>query len=290
MLDNFIGEEMNKQELIDSIRRYLGEPMVRVELDDSQIIDSIDFARKKWEKWAGGAATQETFITLALSGGQNVYDLPTGVIDVISYSIDTGLGKVNQLFTVENYLYNQGYYQGLIQSTGGGGFTMISYHIAKDFLETVSRYIVDAYNYTYHKYTNQLEIMPSPPVGNTFYIPSHYDNNGTFVSEQTIDSPGWILLQTMMIEGATLTGYDHEKFEQGVFSEPWIFDYSLALSMKKLGFIRRKFGNFTAMGNQGISLDGDSLVSDAENMLEKLEETLRKEESAIGYGITTGMM
>lgn len=281
---------MKKQELIESIRRYLGEPMVKVELDDSQISDSIDYARRKWEKWAAGAATQETYFTMALSGGQAIYDLPDGVTEILDYSIDVGFGKVNQLFTVENYLYNQGYYQGLIQSSGSGGFTMISYHIARDFLETISRYIVDAYNYKYHRYMNQLEIQPAPETGNYFYIPEHEITGGIIVPEQTIDSPGFILLRSMMIEGATLSGYDHNSFVQNVYSEPWIFDYATAVSMKKLGMIRRKFANFAAMGNQGISLDGDQLISDADNWIQTLEETLRKEESNYGYGITTAVM
>jgi len=279
---------MTKFMIIEKIKRRLGYPMVKVELDTRQIEDAIDEARQKWIKWAAGEATQEVFFTILLSGGQHIYDMPIGVIDVINYSANEGLGKINTLFTLDNYLYMHGYYDGLFASTYDG-FNMINYHVARDFLETVKRYQVDAYNFKYHKYGNKLEIQPIPECGNVLTIPERVDCNGIVYPGVTVDSPGFILIDSFMIAGSTLPGYDETDNKDDLYVEDWILDYATALSMRTLGFIRRKFENSAGMmGNAGVQLDGSSLVTDANEWLDKLKETLKSEEPSIGYGISIG--
>ena len=68
----------------------------------------------------------------------------------------------------------------------------------------------------------------------------------------------------------------------------WIFDYALAECKILLGNIRSKFANFNSIGNIGIGLDGDSLLSQGQAEKERLEETLRLEEGHEGYGIFLG--
>jgi len=158
---------MTKSDLAEKIKRRLGAPMIKVEIDSSQLFDAIDYARSKFIKWAVGQATQETFITVMLSAGQYVYDLPIGVTEVVSYEDREGTyGDINTLFTIDNFLYNQGAFDMLLNTTGDN-YSMISYHIARDFLETVQRYTPSTYNYKYHRYTNQLEIHPAPPSGSS---------------------------------------------------------------------------------------------------------------------------
>ena len=65
-----------KAELAEQIKRRLGAPVVKVELDDVQIYDAIDYAKQKWVKWAVGNAFVETYFTVLLLAGQNFYDLP----------------------------------------------------------------------------------------------------------------------------------------------------------------------------------------------------------------------
>lgn len=262
-----------KQELIEKVKRRLGWPMIKVELDDSQILDHVDYARSKYIKWAAGNATHECFFTVMLSAGQYMYDMPSGVTEVINYTVDN-TGDVNKLFTLENYLYNLGTFDVFLD----GGNTLISYHIGIDFLKTLKRYTVDAYSYKYHPYTNQLEIQPPPPSGNSLTV------DGI-----TYDSPGWILVQAMMIEGSTVSSdWELESFSLNLFDSTWMLDYVTALSKISLGMIRNKFANFTALGNQGISLDGDSMISEGKEEKERLEEELREEESYYGYGLLIG--
>ena len=118
---------ITKQHLAQKIKRRLGHPMIKVELDNAGLNDAIDYARHKFIKWAVGQATQEVFFTLALSAGQTVYDLPVGVTEVVAYD-DSGsnYGGINTLFTIDNFLFNQGMYQSLF-STAGAGYTLVSY-------------------------------------------------------------------------------------------------------------------------------------------------------------------
>ena len=52
--------------------------------------------------------------------------------------------------------------------------------------------------------------------------------------------------------------------------------------------IRRKFSNFQSIGNTGISLDGDSLISEGKQEQDDLYEKLKSEEDHIGWDIIIG--
>lgn len=291
----------SKRDLAEKIKRRLGYPVVKVELDPQQISDAIDYARDKWIKWAVGQATAETFFTVVLSAGKVFYDLPLGVTEIIDY-YDNGIGDyggINTLFTLENFLYTRdtGIYSFIW--TQGYDYSFVSYHLALDFLKTLQRYTPTIYNYKYHPYTNQLEVQPAPPSGNALLIRNEQGN------EITIDSPGFILLRTFMIEGSHYSGMEtinrkaspwrrkqdsrHSgNMNENFFVSDWIFDYALAECKIILGRIRSKFAGFTSIGNVGIDLDGDTLISEGKEEKTELDVKLRDEEVYEGYPIFWG--
>lgn len=287
-----------KSDLSERIKRRLGHPVVKVELDPQQIFDAIDYARDKWIKWAVGQATAETYFTVPLSAGKVFYDLPIGVVDVIEYEDQGATWGINTLFTVDNFLFSRGVYDPLIW-TGGYSYSLVSYHIARDFLRTVDRYTPSIYNYKYHPYTNQLEVQPAPPSGNALIVTNDQGN------QITIDSPGFILLRTFMIEGSHYSGMEQNNrkadpwkrnedsrhsgnMNENFYTSDWIFDYALAECKIILGRIRSKFAGFTSIGNTGIELDGGDLISEGKEEKTALEETLRLEENYEGYPIFWG--
>ena len=255
-----------KSDLIEKIKRRFGYPTVKVELEAETISDHIDYARTRYIKWAAGNATQEVFFTLMLSAGQTLYDCPANTVEIVNYETRTA-GTIHTLFTMENYLYNAGMYDQILMRGAGYGYTLVSYHIAMDFLDTVKRYVVDAYNYKYHPYTNQIEIQPPPPSGGALSL-----------NDVVYDSPGFILVRSYVIEGT----------DEDIYTEPWVLDYATALCKVTLGRIRSKFSNFTSIGNTGIALDGDSLLSEGQTEIEKLDEQLRTEECEEGGWILIG--
>lgn len=265
-----------KNKLKEKIKRSLGYPLVKVELTDEQITDNIYRARNKFIKFAAGHATQEVFFTIPLSSGVTEYDMPTGCVEIISYDIESTTSGINTLFTIEHYLYETGLFD--LLRVNGYGYNLISYHIALDFLEMLERYTCDAYNFKYHKYQNILEIQPPPTSGSYTTL----DN----VVEGAL---GYILLRGYFIRGSTLNNWNNlASDDNDLYDCEWIEEYASALCKITLGMIRRKFGNFSAMGNQGVSLDGDTLVSEGMEEKRELLEKLKLEEVYDGYGIIMG--
>lgn len=276
---------ITKKQLAENIKRRLGYPMVKIELHPRQIEDAIDYARDKFIKWATGQATSETFLTMLLSAGQNFYDLPVGVTEVLSYDDKGSSWGINTLFTIDNYLYTRGVFDPVIWGSGGD-YNLVSYHIARDFLNTLKMYTPSVYNWKYHRFTNQIEIHPPPPSGNSVSVT---DQNGVYV---TADSPGYVLLRTYMMEGAqyanTDTGWVPLDSFEDFYTSDWIFDYALAECKIMLGRIRTKFAQFASIGNTGIALDGDALLSEGIEEKRELKETLMLEEVWDGLGISMG--
>lgn len=273
---------MTKKDLADKIIRKFGHPVVKVELDQKQIYDAIDYARAKWLKWSVGQATQEVFFTMALSAGTTLYDLPGGVTEVIDYENQGGSGDINTLFTIDNYLFQQGYYDSLTGRSQYTGYNLISYHIARDFLDTIRKYSPSKYNWKYHRYQNELEIQPPPPSGNSL---SYTTDEATF----TIDSPGFVLLRTYMIEGSTnISGWTENVSDQFFYENDWIFDFAFAECKERIGYIRRKFENFASIGNTGIQMDGSDMINESKEEKETLLERLKDEEVWEGWGIEIG--
>ena len=272
-----------KNNLKDRIKRFLGYPIIKIELDDAQIFDNIEFARNQFIRWAVGQATQETFFTIMLEANQHLYDMPGGVVEVVGYDTYVNeLGGINTLFTIENYLYNQGMFA-ILDSGGGGDYNLISYHIALDFLQSLQRYSPDTYSFKYHKTTNQLEIQPPPPSGSSLWA-----LNEEGVSTE-YDSPGWILVRSFMISSASLEGSNWiANDNEDVYDSLWVQKYATALCKQTLGFIRRKFASSSLLGNQGTALDGDTLVSEGTAEKDMLEESVRHKEAYVGYGIEIG--
>lgn len=264
-------QHIKKSDLIEIVKRRLGYPVVKVELDESQILDHINYTREYYIKWAVGQATQERWYTKLLSAGVSTYDLDEispNIVEVVSYRADatygTTAGGIHTLFSIENYMYNAGMFDAMLMRSSGDGYSLVSYHIAKDFLETLNRYIVDPYNYIYHHWDNTLEIYPSPPASG---------------SEHYTGQQSWILLRT----------YEIDCIDADMYNNPWFKDYVTALCKVSLGRIRSKFANYQAVGsNVGLALDGDSLISEGTTEIEKLDERLRNEEPWEGMYIICG--
>lgn len=194
---------MKRSEFINKVKRRLGWPMVKVELCDDQIVDHLWYAREKFIKWAVGNATDIIYFTMLLEGGKRFYDLPQGVIDILEYDEDSlsAGGGVNTLFTIENYFFSQGYYDGLLQTTA----TLVGYHQVLEFIEALERYMPDRYAWRYHKKTNQLELTPTPAYNrDEAIVVQRVDPETNTMKSYVYDSPGYVLIRANVIEGTTL--------------------------------------------------------------------------------------
>ncbi|KFZ25607.1 MAG: hypothetical protein KQ78_02199 [Candidatus Izimaplasma bacterium HR2] len=195
---------ISRSQLIQKVRNRLGEPMVKVEVCDNQVSEHIDYARQKWLKWACSNSTQEIYFTVLLQAGKTLYDLPAGIVEVVEYNEDPlKSGGINTLFTVDNFMFSQGMYGGMFT----GGYDLVSYHIVKDFMATLSKYNVTPYNWKYHRSTNQLEINPAPPQNEGYIYTMGTDPDTGLSQEYVYDSPGFVMLKAFMIQGSSLPYY-----------------------------------------------------------------------------------
>jgi len=242
--------------------------MIRVELHNSQIEDCMAMARDEYMRWAVGGATDEVTFTIALSAGVSEYELPSGVTEVVkARDFDTSAHGINTLFSAENYLYNQGVLSFLDNI---GNYSMIDYHMALEFIDLLDRYFPSYYTTRYNKASNTLSVRPTPDY----------------------DSPvGYLIIDSFMMAGTdqNTTGPIPEEVYNAMWDVSWVQKYTLACSKEILGLIRRKFANFSSIGNEGISLDGSDLISEGKEEKEKLEEEIKLDSySEEGYPIVIG--
>ena len=268
---------MTRADFKDLIRRKFGYPIVNVEIDDEHIDDAIRLALQKYERFAIGNATQETWLTFMLSGGQTLYDMPAGTTEVESVDDGGASGGINTLFTIDNFMYNQGAMNFFAMSSGG--YSMVTYHITMGFLETLKRYAPSKYRYKYHKATNRLEVNPAPARGGFL----------TMTDGTSADSPGFALVKAHMLEGATEPNWTYEVFVEEMLERDWVCDYVAALCKIVLGTVRRKLENASSMvGNMNASFDGSAFMQEGLAEKEKLEATLQDTEIYVGWGLTFG--
>jgi len=316
-----------KQQLINKLIRGLGGSMVKVELCVEDFYDAINMSRDMYIEWAVGNATQEVYFLLMLEAGRYIYDLPVGITEIISYHDHFGGGMTGYdgaacgydplWYTGQEHGNTSYFSQGdpFMGSFGmtGTPYTFVDYYTSMSYINMIHNLRPNKYLWKYHKSTNQLEISPTPACGNTLTKTSPSGNiyntpsgaypcpSGGYKTE-VYDSPGFVLLRGYMIEGASLPTYIPSPSATGcsvyddipnttsewLFSQPWIYKYSLAILKQRLGLIRRKFASSSVMGGSSISLDGDALYSDGTTEMQTLEEELSLKYCHEGYGIYLG--
>lgn len=201
-------------------------------------------------------------------------------------------------------------WMGLGYSTPGGAgglYTVIDSYLAYGHMELLEKMRPDKYQWRYHKFVNKLEIIPTPECGNQLQVgvPASGSCPGQFTDYDYVDSPGYVLIRGQMMAGSTLPTYTpsvsgtldpdsismypsaDEHYLEHIYSHPWIINYATAVAKQTLGLIRRKFSSNSSLGGATISLDGDSLVSEARDDMQRLEEELDLKYST-GYDIIIG--
>jgi len=235
-----------REQLRQRIIRALGGSMVKVELCIEDLDDCINMARDYFITWAVGDATNETYFLLLLEGGKYLYDMPTGVVEVVEYhdhfggmgaGIDGGGGCYNPLwytgpeqgstsfFSIQDpAMYGMGHGTGGVYGTtndgsmAGSPYSYVDVFVARTTMQLIHNLRPNKYQWIYHRITNQLELIPTPTCGNNFSVQSPsgavYDipsaafpcPSGNYETE-TYDSPGYILVRSYIMEGCTLPTY-----------------------------------------------------------------------------------
>lgn len=230
-----------KQEIFDYVFAMLGGNMVDVELDPIHYNTALTKALTKYRQRSSNSV-EESYLFLTLIEDQNEYILPKEVIEVRqlfrrSIGSRTGGGDGGSLFEPFNLAYTNSY---LLSGSKMGG--LATYDFFAQHQELVGRMFGSFMEFKWNSATKKLTILQRPRAEENILIMAY--NHRPDIQ---------ILSDYLAIQ--------------------WIKDYTLATCKYMLGEARSKFS--TIAGPQGgTTLNGDTLKSEAQAEIEKLDKEL----------------
>lgn len=168
------------------------------------------------------------------------------VIDVFAFEEGSSSG-VNTLFTLEQTLAQQTYFS---YAMGKYGFDLISWYTLKNWLDTRRKLLSQDYYYRFDDRTQTLRLTPEPNLNNR-------------------------RTQFYGIVGAYVERPVHQ-----LVSEPWVYQYALALTKINIARIRGKYSGTNLFG--GGAPNYSELLSEGNAEKDKLETKLY--EGVPGFG------
>ena len=230
-----------KTEVFDYVRFTLGDGLVDVELDPAHYETALKQALLKYRQRSSNSV-EESFAFLPLLVDTDTYTLPSEVISVkqvyrrsIGSTTSTGATQFEPFEAGFLNLY-------LLQSGRVGGY--LNYELFAQYQELSMRMFGGFINFKFNKVNKELHIFRRPR-----------------------NSDETVMLHTYNYKPDVTLLSDYMAF-------PWIKDYTLATCKMILGQAYEKFG--TIAGPQGgTTLNGSALKSEAQTMLDKLEEDLK---------------
>lgn len=245
-----------KQEVFDYVHTMLGGGMVDVELDPIHYETGLTKALTRFRQRSDNSI-EESYIFLETVEDKNEYILPKEVVEVRQIFRRTigsrsGGGDGGTTFEPFNLAYTNTY---LLSSSNMGG--LATYDFFSQYQELVGRMFGSFIEFKWNTVTKRLVILQRPRTEETLML---------YVYNYRPDSQ---LLEDYM-------------------AKQWIKDYTLAACKYMLGEARSKFA--TIAGPQGGSqLNGDTLKSEAQAEMEKLEtEVSTAVAGGNGYGFLIG--
>lgn len=246
-----------KQEIFDYVYNMLGGGMVDVELDPAHYETALTKALTRYRQ-RSDYSVEESYMFMPLVKDQNEYFLPKEVIEVRqifrrSIGSRTGNGGGGTLFEPFNLAYTNTY---LLSSSNMGG--LATYDMFSQYQELIGRMFGSFIEFKWNTTSKKLTILQRPRA-----------------DEEEV----MLFCYNYRPDSELMSDY---------LTVQWIKDYTLAACKYMLGEARSKFA--TIAGPQGGStLNGDTLKSEAQAEMEKLEQEVSQAVAGgTGYGFLIG--
>jgi hypothetical protein len=246
-----------KQEIFNYVEAFLGGGMVDVELDPIHYETALKKSLSKYRQRSENAV-EESYVTLPINQDVNEYTLPQEVIEVRKIyrrSVGSRLGGSadgGSLFEPFNLAYTNTY---LLAGSGIGG--LATYDFFAQQQELVGRMFGSFIEFKWNTSNKKLTILQRPRADEE------------------------ILLWCYNFRPDFELYKDYKAYQ-------WIKDYTLANCKYMLGEARSKFSTIAGPGG-GTTLNGDTLKSEAQQEMEKLEKELDMASAGgVGYGFLIG--
>lgn len=247
------GSTDERESVIFTIKAQLGYPQQCVELTDTMFNISLDRAIREFRRRADNAYKRR-YIAMKLIPLQTIYYLndPQVATDKIVEVIKIDRLHFGGLRSLDGTgLFAQ---QILNALTTRGFFDLTSFHLLGEYNETQNKIFAADIGFDWDESTRELRIF------------------------KRLASEEFVMLECSI-----------ERKEQELlldrYAENWIKDWFKAECLKTLGLIRSKFGSLPGP-NGGITLNGDALISMAEEMFIELRRQIVDME--VGNGGTFG--
>ncbi len=143
---------------VSYIKVKLGDPVVCVELDDSQIEQCIEDVIQEFQRYNSGEGNYEDYMTLTLTSGVDEYSLSgSDVLNAIDFKLSSVAGQLNTLFSPINFALSDFLAQGVITSMG-----LINYHTAMTVVKEIDNYFGVRFRVDFRPATQTVKVIPTP--------------------------------------------------------------------------------------------------------------------------------
>lgn len=231
--------ETQRSIMIKQIALMLGDQMTDVELDPEHYETAISIAIERLRQRSDGALEEED-IFITIQPNVSEYTLPKEVQEVRRlYRRGVGAhtsGGIN-FDPVDAAFFNMH----LLQPGKSGGLATWDFY--NQFLETTERVFASQYNFVWQKANSTLRLIRKP----------------------TAQEDVMVRVWTSKAEDAILLD---------PYTAPWVRSYAMALCKHMLGQARGKFTSGLPGPNGTIQFNGDALMAEAKEEIEKLDKEL----------------
>lgn len=246
---NFGNDEAPQTDYREKLKRtiliMLADGSADIELTDDQLEVSIDNSIANYRAWSS-AATEEAFLYLKFYTGESVYTLPKEV-QVVRKILRRGNGVISgNTSAVDPFSLAYANTYLLSATSGFSGGSLLTYHLYHSFNEDAGMMFGREVMFTFNSFTKKMVI------------------------ERDVRGEEDVLIQVYQRKPEVML------FETEL-TYPWIRDWALSEAMMILGRARSKYSGIP--GPQGtITMDGDTLRQEAQQMQLDLKERLRRRE------------
>jgi hypothetical protein len=222
-------------ELKKWIKRRLGAPVLKVELDEDHLTDAVQEAKR----WFAAKKGVERMVNIPLYGGQTEYDVPPDCDAVIDVSFQVSPLDISLIFA-PNIIADEKIPYNVFAAPSSVGLYS-SFVQALQYTDMAKRVLNAEANWLFFPYRKKLLILPDPKGGGLAVV--EYKSTVNTIEQ--------------------LPERDHDLVKR----------FALAWAKRDLGMIRSKYDAYPTA--QGMTrLNGNELLQQAAQEFEKLEQEI----------------
>jgi len=246
-----------KQGLKDYILRSLGEPVINVELHDSQIEDIISTTMAEFIPYSDDGV-EKRFKIIELECGKKEYDMDYSVYSVLALHHSNYLDyspSPSDLFSLNQTMANQLQYGGL------GQMDILSLELVQEQISTLEVVFGKRIEFNYNSIAKKLYLHADPR---------------TFMIRGTNDDPPKYYCFMEYYKCIDWENTDEET--NNLYDNKWVQQYAIALCRMQWGFNLMKYEGSTLPN--GMTINAQSTLEQGKADAEALMEQLREEWSS----------